>query len=99
MFVYLFAIISPQNNNKKNLLDSKKLRLKRVQFYLQVWHARSPNGIDCQVRASKAHKIRLLREEAVSEQPPEREQRNIGSLHQTSEALVQIRGVSFLRHY
>lgn len=49
-------------------------------IYLQVWHASSPDCIHCQVGASKAHEMRLLWEEAVSVQPPERE-RTQGSLH------------------
>ena len=53
------------------------LHLKKVMLYLKVWQACAPDGINCQVRASKAHKIRLLGEEAVSKQPPERQQRNM----------------------
>lgn len=51
----------------------------QVQFYLQVRHAGGLNRIDSQVGAGKAHKIRLLREEAISEQPPGRKQRHMTS--------------------
>lgn len=45
------------------------------QLYLQVRHARCTNGINCQVRAGKADEMRLLREESVSKEPPEKKER------------------------
>lgn len=51
----------------------------QVQFYLQVRHTGGPNRIHSQLGAGKAHKIRLLREEAISEQPPGRKQGHMTS--------------------
>lgn len=75
---------------KKWLVASQK-----VPFYLQVWCASSPNGINGQVRASKANEISLLRKEPVSEQPPGG--RTDTHVDQTSEAQVQISVESFSR--
>ena len=41
-------------------------------LYLQVRHAGGTDGIHGQRRAGKAHKVGLLWEEAVPEQPPGR---------------------------
>lgn len=46
----------------------------RVWIYVHVRQTGRPDGVDSQVRTSKAHKIRLLGEEAVFEQPPGSEQ-------------------------
>lgn len=69
-FTLFICVLNLSNSPSKNLFYFKQVQIKRSSLYLQVWHGSSPNGINCQVRASKAHKIRLLREEAVSEQPP-----------------------------
>ena len=39
--------------------------------YLQIGHAGSFDGIHCEVRAGKAHKVSLFRKEPISKQPPE----------------------------
>lgn len=58
-------------------LFKKKRKKNQTQLYLQIRQASNPNGVDCQVGASKAHKVSLLRQQAISEQPPGRKQRDV----------------------